>query len=94
MKTVVVADNAAAIGPGTALVLSDAQLATRRHAVVITGKPGKAGTPVVASQVLQFKVGETLQIEGDVPKNLLQVDEAERAAATWFADQHHRSYSA
>lgn len=76
MKTVVVQDRPAAISANTELLLSDEQLASRRHLVDVLGRPGKAGTRVRTREVLQFKIGETIGIEGDVPKHLQQVDVA------------------
>lgn len=74
MKTVVVQDRPAAISANTELLLSEAQLASRRHLVDVLGKPGKGGTRVRTREVVQFKIGESFGIAGEVPKHLLQAD--------------------
>lgn len=74
------------IAPGEELMLTREQVAARRHAVRDIRKAGKAGGPVLveATQMLTFKVGEVVWLDG-VPKHaaaeLFDVDEAAEAAA-------------
>lgn len=63
---------------GVLLGLSVAQVAHRQH--VLTNAPGRKGWYVATSPV-QFKRGETLQVDGDLPKALADRLDAEDRAA-------------
>jgi hypothetical protein len=53
--------------PATPIKLSDVQLARRRHQVApVKGSKGF----YVSSDRLTFKIGEKIEIEGELPKNL------------------------
>jgi hypothetical protein len=54
---------------GVVLGLSESQAAARRHALEPKGRKGT----YVTTQPVQFKVGESLDYEGDLPKSLAQV---------------------
>lgn len=53
-------------GPGTLLGLSEAQLARRRHAAVFEA----AGDAHRTITLVQFKAGEELGVDGDLPRSL------------------------
>ena len=58
------------IGPGTLLGLTEAQVAPRAHVLVAQG----GGQYLTATHV-QFKAGEVIDFDGELPKG--QVDQAE-----------------
>jgi len=53
-------------GPGTLLGLSEAQLARRRHVPVFEPEGGAHRTIAM----VQFKAGEELGVDGDLPRSL------------------------
>lgn len=75
MKTHVITD-VATFQPGTILGLSEAQAAPRVHALKKLGAGRYETTATV-----QFKVGETIGVDGDLPKHLASavIDEKEAA---------------
>ena len=69
-------DTVTSIPAGVALRLTPEQAAAREHALEAWGdEPGV----VVGTQPLQFKVGETVDITGDLPKGIVPVYDRLRA---------------
>jgi len=70
-----------AVGPGTEVLLTDAQAARRKHRLDMVGE-GRYRT----RDVLQFKAGEVVGLEGDLPKAHLErvelLDDHVRAPAS------------
>lgn len=54
---------------GVVLGLSESQAANRKHALEAKGRKGA----YVTTQPVQFKVGESFEYEGDLPKSLARV---------------------
>ena len=73
MKTFIVNDGPAAIGAGAKLKLTAAQLAARAHNVNVLEKEEGGRTLVEAKVPLQFKAGETVQLDGEPPKGISEV---------------------
>ena len=68
---------------GTVLGLSESQAASRMHALQPKGRKGV----YLAMQPVQFKVGETFDYDGELPKSLAQsVEEAKRQAPVGTAE--------
>ena len=66
---------------GSKILLTKAQAGSRAHALDAAGKKGW----YVARQALQFKTGETFEVEGDaLPKSMaeaVEIDDGGKAAA-------------
>lgn len=63
-----------ALFPGTVVHLSKAQADTRAHALE---RQGKGNTFLVTSRI-EFKAGESFKVDGELPKNLAELVEAEK----------------
>lgn len=87
---IVTAHSGLALPPETPIRLAERQLRSRVHLV----RPVKGRKGVYVSDVtLSFKVGETIEIDGDLPKSLAALTEtpAEPSAPTRAAIQGDRA---
>lgn len=64
-----------ALFPGTVVHLTKAQAETRAHALE---RHGKGSNTFIVTARIEFKAGESFKVDGDLPKNLAELVEAEK----------------
>lgn len=72
MNSYVVIDQSARLGPGTVLTLTKEQVAPRRHNLEVIEEDGEQAI-VRTLKHIEFKAGETIQIDGVPPKSVSAV---------------------
>jgi len=72
MKSYVVVDRSARLGPGTVMTLTAAQLADRRRNVEVMVEDAERAIVRTLAHV-EFKAGETIEMEGEPPKAVAAV---------------------
>lgn len=72
MKSYVVVDKSARLGPGAELTLTAEQLADRRHNLEVMVEDGERAIVRTVTHV-EFKAGETFEMEGTPPKSVAAV---------------------
>lgn len=98
MKLYRVEGGVARLGPDMLIGLTKDQLAIRAHRVTVVNKLEGGAAVVRPNEALDFKVGETIRLQDDPPRNLIDIlapmepptTPIQKLAAEKTVDRHKR----